>query len=51
MATKAKTGGKGARKYGRSKRKNAAKGNPISLFVRNLICAEVYFKSITPKKG
>lgn len=48
---KIKTGGKGAKKYGRSKRKEASKGNPISLFVRNKISAEVYFKSITPKKG
>ena len=46
MAKKAKTGGKGQRKYGRSKRKDAAKGNPMSLFVRNKISAEVYFKLI-----
>jgi hypothetical protein len=49
---KIKAGGKGQRKYGRSKRKDAAKGNPISLFVRNKISAEVYFKLVNhPKKG
>lgn len=44
MAKKAKIGGKGQRKYGRSKRKFSAKGNPISLFVRNKISGEEYFK-------
>ena len=44
MAKKAKTGGKGQRKYGRSKRKDAAKGTPFSLFVRGKITGEEYFK-------
>jgi len=43
MATK-KAGGKGQRKYTRSKKKIAGRGNPISLFVRDKISAEEYFK-------
>ena len=44
MAKKAKTGGKGQRKYGRSKKRAAAKGNAISLFARGKITGEEYFK-------
>jgi hypothetical protein len=44
MATKAKAGGKGQRKYNRSKKKAAGRGNPISLFVRGKISGEEYFK-------
>jgi hypothetical protein len=43
MANK-KAGGKGQRKYGRSGRKQARKGSPISLFVRGKISGEEYFK-------
>jgi len=50
MVKKAKTGGKGQRKYGRSKRKDAAKGNLISLFVRGKITAEEYLKKNQAKK-
>jgi hypothetical protein len=45
MATKKlqKTKG-GNKKHGRSKKKVAAKGNPISLFIRCKIDANEYFK-------
>lgn len=35
---------KNQRKFGRAKRKVNGRGNPISLFVRNKISAEQYFK-------
>ena len=41
---KLKITGKGAKKYARSKKKEAGRNTPISHFVRNKISAEVYFK-------
>lgn len=41
---KKKAGGKGQRKYGRTQRKLARRGSPISLFVRGKISGEEYFK-------
>lgn len=46
----AKTGGKGQKKYGRTKKKTAAKGNPIALFVRGKISAAEYFKQTNQTK-
>ena len=40
-----KQGGAGAKKYGRETKKRTRKGNPISLFVRNKMTAEAYFKA------
>lgn len=37
------SGGKGNKKYGRSKRRAERKGSPISLFVRNKISARDYW--------
>lgn len=37
-------GKNGQKKYGRNQRKAAAKGNPISLFVRDRITAAQYFQ-------
>jgi len=42
MATKAKGGG--CRTAGRSKKKREARVKPLSMFVRDKISAEVYFK-------
>ncbi len=44
MANK-KQGGAGAKKIGREKNKRTRKGSPISLFVRNKMTAEAYFKA------
>ena len=38
-------GKKGNKKYGREKNKRTRKGSPISLFVRNKMTAEAYFKA------
>ena len=38
------SGGKGNKKYGRNKKKNERKGNPISLFVRGKITAHKYWE-------
>lgn len=39
-----KSGGKGSKKIGRTKRKAERKGSPISLFVRNRITAHKYWE-------
>lgn len=41
-----KTGGKGSKKIGRGKKKSAAKGNPISQYIRNKITAQQYWSMI-----
>lgn len=47
-----KQGGAGAKKYGRTGKKAARRGSPISLFVRNKISGQEYFKQINqPIKG
>ena len=43
MAKKESQKVKGCKKCGRTKRRNANKGNAISLFVRNKISAREYF--------
>lgn len=44
-----KPGKKGDRKWGRKKRKREAKNNPLSLFVRNKITANIYFQLTNQK--
>lgn len=39
-----KTGGKGSKKIGRSKKKAEGRNHPISLFIRNKIPAKVYWE-------
>lgn len=51
MANSKKTGGKGQRKYTRSKKKAAGRSNPISLFVRGKISGEEYFKQTNQAKS
>ena len=47
-----KAGGPGAKKYGRQKKKNAAKGSPLSLFAKGKISGAEYFKLINqPFRG
>ncbi len=43
-------GGKGGKKIGRTKRKNERKGNPASLFSRNKISAQEYWKLTNQKE-
>lgn len=43
--SKQKEGGK-TRKYGRAGRKRAAKGRPLSLYIRGKISGEQYFKLV-----
>ena len=42
--------GGGCNKAGRSKKKAAARSNPLSLFVRNIISAEKYFRLTKTKR-
>ena len=53
MAGQKAKGGRKGRKYGREKRKQANRGTAISLFVRNKISADDYFKKSAQllKKG
>lgn len=46
MSKQQKQGGKKNRKYGRSKRKQAACSNPLSKYVRNIISFEQYYKLV-----
>lgn len=49
MAKKATQTVKGCRKCGRSKKRNANAGSPISLFVRGKISGTDYFKMTNQK--
>lgn len=53
MAGQKAKGSKKNRKFGREKKKRANKGSAISLFVRNKISADEYFKKagISLKRG